>query len=207
MASLNVSHCIGRNNKSSLLPTSHLNHLPSPTHCHSCAQPLPVPFHPPHTSCTMAATTIISDPDTDDEAVPEDERFYFFCIASHQVMSKVSRRVKRKEVTFGHLRRGLEGTIDAEFKFALSAKCNLVVRTGPSLTCCRGGGAAHCISQQFSIMPQMQHTSTPGNSTKTISDGLMEAAIKHVKVLARMGHGQSCKFISSVKWRMGILIC
>ena len=155
----------------------------------------------------MAATTIISDPDTDDEAVPEDERFYFFCIASHQVMSKVSRRVKRKEVTFGHVRRGLEGTIDAEFKFALSAKCNLVVRTGPSLTCCRGGGAAHCISQQFSIMPQMQHTSTPGNSTKTISDGLMEAAIKHVKVLARMGHGQSCKFISSVKWRMGILIC
>ena len=75
----------------------------------------------------MAATTIISDPDTDDEAVPEDERFYFFCIASHQVMSKVSRRVKRKEVTFGHVRRGLEGTIDAEFKFALSAKCNLVV--------------------------------------------------------------------------------
>ena len=75
----------------------------------------------------MAATTIVSDPDTDNEAVPEDERFYFFCIASHQVMSKVSRRVKRKEVTFGHVRRGLEGTIDAEFKFALSAKCNLVV--------------------------------------------------------------------------------
>ena len=117
----------------------------------------------------MAATTIISDPDTDDEAVPEDERFYFFCIASHQVMSKVSRRVKRKEVTFGHSRRGLEGTIDAEFKFALSAKCNLMMRTGPSLTCFRGGGAAHCISQQFSIMPQMQHTSLPGNSTKTIS--------------------------------------
>ena len=40
-----------------------------------------------------------------------------------------------------------------------------------------------------------------------ISGGLMEAAIKHVKVLARMGRGQSCKFISSVKWRMGILIC
>ena len=75
----------------------------------------------------MAATTIISDPDTDDEAVPEDERFYFFCIASHQVVSKVSHRVKRKEVTFGHVRHGLEGTIDAEFKFALSAKCNLVV--------------------------------------------------------------------------------
>jgi len=75
----------------------------------------------------MPATTIVSDPDTDDEAVPEDERFYFFCIASHQVMSKVSRRVKPKKVTFGHVRRGLEGTIDAEFKFALSPKCNLVV--------------------------------------------------------------------------------
>ena len=68
-------------------------------------------------SCPMAATTIVSDPDTDDEAVPKDERFYFFFIASYQVMSKVSRRVKRKEVTFGHVRHGLEDTIDAEFKF------------------------------------------------------------------------------------------
>ena len=78
-------------------------------------------------SCTMPATTVVSYPDTDDEAVHEDERFYFFFIASHQVMSKVSRRVKPKEVTFGHVWCGLEGTIDAEFKFALSAKCNLVV--------------------------------------------------------------------------------
>ena len=73
----------------------------------------------------MAATTIVSDPDTDNEAVPEDERFYFFFIASHQVMSKVSRRVKRKEITFGHVRRGLEGTIDAEFKFRVNSSHNL----------------------------------------------------------------------------------
>ena len=58
---------------------------------------------------------------------PKIKRFYFFFIASHQVMSKVSRRVKPKEITFGHVRCELEGTIDAEFKFALSAKCNLVV--------------------------------------------------------------------------------
>jgi len=65
----------------------------------------------------MAATTIVSDPDTDDEAVPEDERFYFFCIASHQVMSKVSRSVPPKEVTFGHVRQGLEGSVGTEFRF------------------------------------------------------------------------------------------
>lgn len=60
-----------------------------------------------------------SEPDTDDEVVDEDDRFHFFYIASHQVMSKVSRRTPPMKITFGHIRRGLERNIGTEFRFVI----------------------------------------------------------------------------------------
>ena len=61
------------------------------------------------------STSIVSDPDTDDEAIPEIERFYFFTVSNHnngdQATSRVSRNIQLRKITFADVRDGLEGQV------------------------------------------------------------------------------------------------
>ena len=80
------------------------------------------------------STLIVSDPDTDDEAIPEIERFYFFTVSNHnnsnQATSKVSRNIPQKKVTFAHVRHRLEeGSFPYDFNFMLkNTACVLTIR-------------------------------------------------------------------------------
>ena len=71
---------------------------------------------------------IVSDLDSDDEDIPENERYYFFRVHNNRAVSRVSRNIPLRKVTFAHVRQGFNiCEIRGEYRFCLSSLCDIVI--------------------------------------------------------------------------------